>query len=65
MERLGWRIRDLYLASLAYGTLGREEDLRLHLETGDHLGPAERAIAAAALNDALMDRGDAFRITQE
>ncbi len=64
MERLGWRVRDLYLASLAYGTVGREEDLRLHLETGDHLTPAERAVATAALNDALIDRGDEFRIPE-
>lgn len=62
MERLGWRVRDLYLASLAYGTVGQEEDLRRHLQTGDHLDPAQRAVAAAALNDALMERGDEFRI---
>lgn len=62
MERLGWRIRDWYLACFAYGTVGREEDLRLHLETGDHLDPAARAVATAALNDALMERGDDFRI---
>ncbi len=58
MEQLGWNVRDLYVATFAYGSVGGEQDLFLHLATGNHLGPPEVAILVAALNDALMDRGD-------
>ena len=62
MDRLGWSHRDLYVASVAYGTVGDEDDVRLHLIDGDHLGSYERVVVVATLNDALMDRGDKFRV---
>ncbi len=62
MDRLGWSPRDLYVAAAAYGTIGDEDDVRLHLIDGGHLGPYERVVVAATLNDALMDRGDQFRV---
>jgi precorrin-6B methylase 1 len=65
MDRLGWSTRDLYLASVAYGTVGDEDDVRRHLAEGDHLGRYERVVVAATLNDALMDRGDQLRVSPE
>jgi hypothetical protein len=62
MQRLGWSPRDLYVAAAAYGTIGDEDDVRLHLINGDHLGPYERIVVTVTLNDALMDRGDQFRV---
>ena len=63
MQKLHWCTRDLYLASFAYGTVGDESDVRLHLDTGDHLGFAAQSVLAAALNDALIDQGEAFRVS--
>ncbi|MDQ4091483.1 MAG: hypothetical protein M3163_14450 [Actinomycetota bacterium] len=62
MDRLGWSPRDLYVAAAAYDTIGDEDDVRHHLIDGDHLGPYERVVVAATVNDALMDRGDQFRV---
>ncbi len=62
MGRLGWGTRELYVATFAYGTVGREHDVDLHLSSGDHLGRFERAVIAAALNDALMDQGEQFPV---
>ncbi len=53
MGQLGWGVRELYVASLAYGTVGDEHDLALHIASGDQIGPFERAVVAATLNDAL------------
>ncbi len=36
MGRLGWGVRELYVASFAYGTVGDEHDLGLHVASGDH-----------------------------
>ena len=65
MNKLHWGARELYLASFAYGNVGDENDVRLHLVTGDHLGPAGRSVLTAALNDALIDRGDPFRVADQ
>ncbi len=62
MERLGWGVRDLYVATFAYGSVGSEHDLGLHVASGNYLGPLERAVVEATLNDALLDRGDSFPV---
>ena len=64
MEKLRWGPRELYLASFAYGSVGDESDVRRHLATGDHLGMAEQLVLAAALNDALIEQGETFRVVK-
>ena len=62
MERLHWDLRDLFIATLQYGNIGTEADLRKYLDTGDHLTPAQRGLVVATLNDGLLIQGDPFRI---
>jgi hypothetical protein len=52
MQRLGWTVHDLYLATLHYGDVGTEADVEEHMRTGDHLPPAKKVFIAAALWDA-------------
>jgi hypothetical protein len=62
LRRLGWTVRDLWVASFAYGSVGDEHDVALHVATGDHLGPSERAVVVATINDALLDHGEVFPV---
>ena len=62
MNRLHWHLRDLFIATLQYGDIGTEADLREYLDTGDHLTPAQRRLVVATLNDGLLMQGDLFRI---
>ena len=62
LDRLGWSAHDLWVATFGYGDVGTFADLTQHLASGNHLGPAAVACIAAALNDALLDQDDPFRL---
>lgn len=61
LDRLGWTARDVFNATLHYGDVGTVADVEKHLATGDHLAPAKKALVAAALWDAELDRAEAQR----
>lgn len=62
MGLLHWELRDLFLNTFAYGSVGTEADVAEHLRTGDHLSPTQASVLHATLNDALRDINSTFRV---
>jgi hypothetical protein len=58
MERLGWNLTQLYVATTAYGSVGTMDDLQHHLVTGDGLGAGPAAVLLATLHEGLLDRSE-------
>ena len=58
MERLGWSLNQLYLATLGYGSVGTMDDLRRHLATGDGLDTGAVAVLLATLHEGLLEQDE-------
>jgi hypothetical protein len=62
MTVLHWEVRDLFINAFAYGNVGTERDVVEHLRSGNHLTAGQRAVVAAAFNDALLAIGHPLRV---
>ena len=58
MERLGWNLTQLYVATVSYGSIGTIDDLRRHLATGDGLGPGGATVLLATLHEGLLENDE-------
>jgi hypothetical protein len=58
MERLGWGVLQLYVATFSYGSVGTMDELRHHLATGNGLGPGAVAVLRTTLHEALLEKGE-------
>ena len=62
MEILHWELRDLFINTFAYGSVGTEAQVAEHLSTGNTLNAAQAAVIIATLNDALLSINSTFRV---
>lgn len=62
MGVLHWSVTDLWIAFVAAGGARSRDDVEAHVNGAVALSDGQSDVLAAALNDALMERGERARV---
>lgn len=62
MRLLRWSVTDLWIAFVAAGGTRSQHDVEAHVDGEVALSAGQHDVLAAAINDALMERGEPGRV---